>query len=360
MATVRFVHTGDLRLGSAVCGLQGCPDWLKKQAARAVRQSVSNAIQKTASVDADFLLISGSVAASGDDLPAALQWLNQQFAELRQQGIRLIAIADDAATRQQLSSVFDIVLSPTQRLQVSRTGTSRAELQIHEQQNQPATNLLTVGALPQQFPSNEPFAYWVAKPSGDQAAPFTSSRCHVVAANPLQAVTPSETFTGCCQIVEADLNSQSLAARSFETDVLRFARRHLALPGHSSPDQLVESIARASEEDIASAGHTLLVDWVVNGSLVASVASAEQWHESTLLNRTRQALQSGHKGIWPRTLRLTEPRISTSVQPGTAVATLLRLTSETVNGEAPDGESWKSYPLTPEVLTALQLLSRAA
>ncbi|MFN5286746.1 MAG: hypothetical protein ACK5KS_18175, partial [Planctomyces sp.] len=78
MSLVRFVHAGALRLGSPIVGLADSPEWLRRIAASAVRQSVIQFFDAAVAAGCQFVYVAGRLTEHSEDLPLAAQWLAAQ------------------------------------------------------------------------------------------------------------------------------------------------------------------------------------------------------------------------------------------------------------------------------------------
>lgn len=318
MSLIRFVHTDFLRLATPVSGVADTPGWLREQAAGSVRTAVRNVADTAINHNADFLLVAGSLTDSLPDLPLAVAWFEQITQRLQQSGVQVVVRATSPQEAALLAPVCDIVLGPDELLFASRRSTQDVHLRVTDHSH-PASDELTVAVGRELSPPDGRTVY-NATPATQCSA---ESDCHGVvgylslSAGAVQAVHPDEQFEYGCVVVEADTETRHLKSEFVATDVIRFAVEELTLNTAMSVESLASALVSASDSLDRSSARTLILDWVVDAELTADLRDVGQFDEFALLHRVRSAVQSGHRGVWPRrlsfqrsaTLRVATPEL---------------------------------------------------
>lgn len=318
MSLIRFVHTDFLRLATAVTGLADTPGWLREQAAGCIRTAVRNVADTAINHNADFLLVAGSLTESTADLPLAVMWFQQVTHRLRQAGVQVVVRASTAQEAALLAPVCDLVLGPDELLFASRRPSHDVHLRVCEN-HRSSSEELTV-SIGRELSPPEGRTVYNASPATQVSA---ESDCHGVvgylslSAGAVQAVDPQERFEYGCVVVEADTDTRLLKSEFVPTDVIRFAVEELTLNTAMTVESLASALVGASDSLDRSSPRTLILDWVVDAELTADLQDVGQFDEFALLHRVRSAVQSGHRGVWPRrlsfqrsaTLRVAAPEL---------------------------------------------------
>lgn len=314
MSVIRFLHTDGLRLGSPVTGLSESPDWLRSTATSAVRTAVTNAIEASVAGRCQFLFIAGRLTESHQDLDLAVTWLAAKSLVLKKHGIRLVLAGHPESDHAALRRLDAILMAPGQRLDVSGGPSGSTEFVVSSR---------TVAALPgalgievASFNSERPLAgmAYVAVPA-IQSSAATNSFDGVAAAHDRhlrlsagcpQAIGPAERGSFGCQLVEADLTRQSMTARFCSTDVIRFAQELVTCQPGLQASQLRELLKERSRVFGTAGRCTMVVEWIIDGQLSASLSDDECLCEPELLKVLRAGLHAGHTGTWPSRIRFSE------------------------------------------------------
>lgn len=287
MSVIRFLHTGHLRLGAAPGGLADSPGWLRQLSANAVRRAVLHLFETAVREDASLILVHGATAGTNADTEAACVWLNDNFAPLRKQGLRLVTI-DDSDHPSPLNQAFDIVLRPNEGLAVSRT---HNQLRL-----QPLTETHSHVDL-------------AILPDGHEVPSSTTawripdrSRAVTLPADTIQPLTPAEHSCGGAALVSADTTSAHVTVQQIPMAVLRYETEQIDLRGDVSASEVAERIPGQTDIQPARQGQTVVVDWILNANIEASAADLGALRPTHLLQQLRRRFQGGHTGIWPRSI----------------------------------------------------------
>lgn len=305
MSKIRFIHTDYLRLATPVSGIADAPGWLQKLATNCVRQATRNVIDVAIAHEVDFLLIAGGVTESSLDFPAAVEWLSHQFARLNQRGIQVVAVANSHHEASLLESICDLVISPDDQFYVSQG--QGHQCRIHQAASTGGDEVVV--CVGRQFGSVSGRTVYNAVPaiqSSDNCEASTRNGLLQISAGAVQAIGPSEAVEFGCVLVEADGQHKELSSEFIVTDVIRFATEDLDLSASTTVESLAAAISQASDSIGKSLSQTAVVDWCVNAELVGEISSVSRFAETEMLNRLRNDVQAGHRGVWPRRIEFTE------------------------------------------------------
>ena len=358
MSGIRFIHAANLRLGAAISGLHDGPNWLKQLALRAIRQAAIELVGKAQSTNSHLLVLSGQLAHTPQDQAIAIHWLNEQFAPLRRNGVRLAYLSDDQSLTDELSEVFDIVVPSHQMLCVTRRSGAGVNLTLQAKDWQPSASELVIGSdLLRKSGTCDGLVCRIVRnrnliPNSQQLSRHEIS----ISAGTTQSLGSHEPVTGACQFVEADFNQKSITGHIHETDSLRFVRRQVELKSARTAEQLVDAVSAECEALAPTNNRTYLVDWIIKGDFQTTTSAITQWNRASLLQSIRDALHSGHRGVWPATLQITTPRLSLTDLTNGAVTEFINL----LHREQESIEYQNSAALTDDLMTGLTTLTRAA
>lgn len=303
MSLIRFVHTDFLRLATPICGVADTPGWLREQAAGSVRNAVRNVADAAINHNADFVLVAGSITDSAADLHLATAWLAQVFQRLQQAGVQVVARAANEQQAALLAPICDIVLRHEEILAASQTHPRTTQLRSTVRSDF-SVNELAV-SIDRDVSPPEARTLYNAVPAQQCSA---DADCHGVvgylslSAGPVQAISPEERFEYGCIVVEADTDSRLLKSEFVPTDVIRFSVEELTLNSTMTVDSLASALVTASDSIDRSSARTLIVDWRIDAELTAALEETGRFDEFELLHRIRGAVESGHRGVWPRRL----------------------------------------------------------
>ncbi|MEZ6124954.1 MAG: hypothetical protein R3C49_17555 [Planctomycetaceae bacterium] len=367
MSGIRFVHTDFLRLGSPLTGIAQPPTWLQSLAAECVRTAVRNIVETTLARQAQLLVIAGSVCDSQEDLDPAVRWLNEQFAQLRRAGVRIAAFADDSRTATALGSVCDVVLTRSETLHVAPSGSG---LQLSRMSALSGScSGLTISAGASVTPDAARLLYQAVpavQPSAD--CDRTSVRGFLaLSAGAAQTVSPSETWNCGCIVVDADLNSRELTSTFSLCNPVRYASEQLDLSDVTTVERLTSEIVRATREADRHSGQTVIAAWQVRTGLTADVQELAGLDEQHLLQRLRNQLEAGHKGVWPASVTFTRSAtLQLSSSGGESVEQYFDVVTGTVDAYDVNTFADRRIVLrggagiSAELIAGLQLLNRVA
>ena len=366
MATIRFVHTDYLRLGTPLSGIASPATWLQQLATGAVRHAVRNVIETAITQKVDFLLIAGSVCESQEDLDPAVRWLAEQFIPLRREGIQVVAVADDHRTNVALGEICDIVLARSECLEVS--GSSNGGVQLSKRQHHSAHTaglVISAGHLPA---TDGGRLVYQAVP-GLQSTPDCSRVSHdgflSLTAGAVQTVNSHETWNCGCVVVDADLATRELSSTAFVSNPVRYVSEKLDLSQATTADRLISEITHASKALQRSSGQTVLVDWLVDTRLTSDLKELLRLDEAQLLHRLRNHLEAGHQGVWPRKIVFSQTADLQLTSAGNAaVEEYFDVITSTASTDEINGPDTPSVILlrgvAEELIAGLQLLDRVA
>ena len=307
MSEICFIHTDQLRLGGPVTGLAYTPDWLRQRAADSVRHAVRNMIETAVSHRADFVLISGAMVSDPTDAEAAAVWLQTQLEPLRRRGIRVVATAEATRDLASLNRLCDIVLRRNEVLRATRRDTGSVDLSSSVTTDNATSDLII--SIGQSAPSSSYGNLWYhvvpAVRSSVETEAVSNDRRLSASAGALQALNSSETGESGCLVVHADRSSQRLRAVFAATDALRFVTEQVHFNHTVSVESLTDELLRTSQTIRRSDSRTVVVNWVIDGVIANDSDQVSRLEEQALLTRLREALQAGHKGVWPQSLKFS-------------------------------------------------------
>lgn len=371
MSTIRFVHTDFLRLGTPLVGIAGPPTWLQQLATSSVRHAVRNVIEATITQQADFLLIAGGICDSPEDLESAAHWLNDQFAPLRREGIRVVAVSDDHRTTTALEQICDVVLSRSESLNATMDAHGSLRLTKSHQHNSRSGELVVTTDTQQArlpFENGGPHYHAVPalKATGDSERSSRQSTLSL-SAGAVQSINSTETGNCGCLVVDANLQTGELSSAFVVSNPVRFATENLNLAELTSPDRLVSEIVHASKSLQRSTGQTVIIDWQVNAPMKCDAHELSSLNQQQLLGRLRNHLEAGHQGVWPRSVRFRETADLQLLSPGgAAVEEYFEVVTGSVNTQHIDefGSSMSvmrgGQRITGALVAGLELLTDAA
>lgn len=302
MSQIRFVHTDFLRLATPISGVADTPGWLTEQAAGSVRNAVRNLADTAVNHDADFLIVAGSLTDSTPDLPLVVAWFQHIALRLQESGVQVVVSASTDQEAALLAPVCDIVLRPGELLHASLR---HQNVQLRTSHRGDATSEELTISIGRELSPPEGRTVYNAVP-GLQCSTDADSHGVVgylsLAAGAVQAVRPDERGEYGCIVVEADTESRLLKSEFVATDVIRFAQEDLSLKTTMTTESLAAALVSASESIDRSSAHTVILDWRIDAELAADLHDVGRLDEFELLHRIRSAVQSGHRGVWPRRL----------------------------------------------------------
>ena len=287
MSVIRFLHTGHLRLGAAPGGLADSPGWLRELSAGAVRHAVLHLFETAAREQAAFILVHGTAAHQPSDVDPACKWLTEQFAPLRRRGMRLVTF-EDSTSSPKLNEVFDIVLRPQDGLAVSE---SQGQIRLQPLSEFDASSELAI--VSSHSHASQATCVWRI-PNRDSENAFP--------ADTVQPLSPSEHSTGGAELITANSETAEVTTRQISTAVLSYETEMIDLQGNVPASEVVERIPRQTDLRPARPGQTVMVDWVLNATIMASPAELGMLKPNHLLQQLRGRFQGGHTGIWPRSI----------------------------------------------------------
>ena len=317
MFGIRFVHTDHLRLASPVTGLAAAPEWLRRQARDATRQAVINVCDIARNWGADFLLIAGRLSESADDLPNVIAWLAAPLADLRRRGTAVaIATAGDTAELPGLADICDVLIRSGERLDVDRT---LGKFCLNAVPARRVCNSdLSVCFMSQASNGIQANCRYLVEPAVRQETKMADQGHTVYSAGSPQGLQPGEEGSFGCLLIAAE---QGNVETTFETtDILRFATAAIDDRPIRCSNDVINAVMDASRELARRELGTWIVDWRIEQRIQCYSEIADFIPED-LLRRVREALQSGHVGIWPRRIdvepqeiRLVQDRVPSSLR----------------------------------------------
>jgi hypothetical protein len=330
MSQVRLLITGAWRLGDALVGLNDSPEWLRRTAASAVRQSVQTVLDTAIARGCHLIFVAGRIA-SPENFAVSAAWLRERAAVLKTRGIRLV-LADHDADELSLLAPLDVVCVPAgSGFVVSRDG---ADLRLSN--------------------STAPGDFRIV--AGDSAARTTCDRsCRITAAGAfgghlhVPAVSPQrlsadESSGGHCTVVTLDPLTGEMRVQEQTTQVLEFLQVEEFFEAGTTLPQLLKRLAERSRT-LPRSGPVQLVDWRVGGQLRLSLWDDSAPREQDLLYALRGLLNAGHAGAWPLRLQFND-RFEVELCSGSS-RLLTGICSRTMSGLGPGSE-------IPELLHQLQ------
>lgn len=306
MSLVRFVHAGALRLGSPIVGLADSPEWLRRIAASAVRQSVIQLFEAAVAAGCQFVYVAGRVTEHTEDLRLATQWLSGQQERLRAAGVQLVLAGEDAAAAVAAGGLSAVVVPAGQYLQV-RSDLTGWHLSVV------SADRISAGSL------------CLGSGSGLKS-PGVIHYQSPADAGLVQPLSAAESGNSGCQLCEADLQRQSVSVRTCAVEVLRFVRERLNCPDGTTPQELLQLLNAASRSLAGSRG-TTVVEWEIDGRFTAAGPEGGLLCEVDLLRELRAGVCAGHTGAWPARIRFSD---RSELSLGSGMEVLCRELTETV------------------------------
>ena len=314
MSVIRFLHTDSLRLGSPISGLSDSPDWLRKVAGSAVRTAVTNVIEAAIAGRCSLLLIAGRLTESSQDLELAITWLKAQTVVLREHGIRLAIAGHPESDHAALRRLDAILVAPGQRMDVWSNGTERIECSVSSASAPGREGVLGIEVSTESGRRPQADLAYVAVPSLTPSSTADSidgvavshDRLLRISAGCPQSIGPMERGAYGCQLVEVDLSRRVLTARTFMTDVIRFAQELISCRQGMAASQLGDLLKERSQSLATNGRRTIVVEWIIDGNLWLSGAITEPLSEFELLKDLRNSLHAGHSGAWPCRIRFSD------------------------------------------------------
>jgi len=284
MSLVRFVHAGALRLGSPILGLTDSPDWLKRIAVSAVRQSVIQLFDAAVAAGCQFVYVAGRLTEHTEDLRLASLWLAGQQRRLQSAGVRLVLAGPDAAAAVSAGGLSALVVPRGEHL-VVRSAADGLRFSTESSAVAPTGSLCFLAPGSQR----------------QTGAICFDSALHE---GPLQPLSAAESGGGGV-LCEADLERQELSVKPCGVQVLRFASERLSCPDGTTPEELL-SLLHAASRSLAGSRGTTVVEWEIDGRLSGAASSGARLCEAELLRELRVSLRAGHAGAWPARIRFSE------------------------------------------------------
>lgn len=354
MSDIKFFHCNDLRLGSALPGLINSPSWLQTLAENAFRQATRNLIDQAIARQVHFVLISGSICDSSEDLISAVHWLTDERRRLNKRGIRLVLSAPGQHQAEQLSPAADHVIRPHEFLHVRRIPQLR--LNVAAESDRDAE--LSICQSPQR-PSGSPLVYEVRSPADRSQVPRSRSDdgCLAAAAGCVQVTSSDETAPGGVLLVEAHPATRFLRAEPVSTDVLRFTERTVHVKTCDQSADIVEELLRRSQDLAGDFDGTTVVDWAVETQLHTSSVDIGAFRTEQLLQSLQTRLHGGHRGVWARRIRYTADSTIQHDCTDSLFGQLLRLPQDNAEGAV---ATMRCRRLDDVLIEGLALLQKAA
>lgn len=298
MSGIRFVHTDHLRLGSSIRGLANPPEWLRRQARDAGRESVQKLISVAGSRNAQFLYVGGRCTETNAFLPGVIQWLKQPFSQLRARGTAVVMTAESSDEVAALAEICDAVVEPGQRLDVARRGSHLELRPVPIDASTSAELVIEPAGESRQDQHVTARCHYVVDPAAVLRS-TGSNRQEIHRAGSPQAIDPEETGEHGCLLVEAHPETGAINATFEATDVIRFKKLTLTETAVTATHRISEAIINASRQLARQESRTMVVDWRIDHP-VDSRTGRLLLREDSLLKATREMMQEGHVGIWPR------------------------------------------------------------
>lgn len=363
MSEFRFCHIDHLRLGAPLEGLDGCPSWLRSAAVGAVRESIRRLFDVVVSQDCQFLLLGGRVAESPEWNAAAIAWLAPQCAALEERGISL-AVCGNASERTAWSRVPQAVwFSRNESLYVAPDVSGRLRLATGE--IPPSRPHCAIRADRRETTSAGSCVSYVMVPAqrpGSLTQKSSVGGVLVNSAGSPQSVSPAETGVFGCQLVEGNLDRNSLVARFVPLNPVRFESAAVSLAGLESAEEIVAACVDAVQSFCGSTSSTAVVDWELRDWSVPLAADEGISVADELLHMLRHRFRNGHLGLWPRRLRFDSHScrgLRRTARP--AMRALANAITESSGGREPSsGEHARVGDTAERLMVAAEFLSRAA
>jgi len=297
MSGIRFVHVDHLRLASPVTGLDAAPEWLRRQARDASRQTVINLCDLAQNRDVDFVLIAGRLAESADDIPRVLAWLREPLGQLRRRGIKVAITADDWLDSVDVSEVCDVVIRSGERLDADRQD---AEIRLDAlPAGRTGTADVTVGFRCDSGSGATSACHYLISPAVHRRVMSEFGGDKVYSAGALQALHPNEEGPFGCLLVDTDPGTGRTEVTFEATDVLRFATETIRDAEVHTADDVSSAVLSASQPLARMQTGTLIVDWRIERDVKCSSSIAD-FSPAEMLHSVRNAMQKGYLGVWPR------------------------------------------------------------
>ncbi len=349
MSSIRFVHSDYWRLAESIAGLASAPEWLRRQARDATRDSVVSTLNLAGTHHADFVFIGGSCTSDTAFSTSVADWLSEQLGLLRRQGIQLVMAESGMSA---IDSLADIILRPGERLHANRID-GRVRLTASHLTDG-ADSDLTISTADSGPTSHGTCNYVYSPQLRHEIA--TSDHMHAVySAGATQAHGPSEAGAFGCLLVNAVPNQRDATATFHSTDTLRFESRTIEAVAAHSRQEICERLMEESRVLTRQVSLTTVVDWRID-TPVASRNTLEFLRSDQILDSVRAAMQTGHLGVWPRRVAVCPPSLRLADDLDDVGTGTLR--TFLIDEAASTGRSTQAR--FDQLVTGVRLLNRAA
>jgi hypothetical protein len=349
MSDIRFVHTDYWRLADSIAGLATAPEWLRRQARDATRDSVLATLNLASTRNADFIFVGGSCTDDKMFYASVADWLREPLNMLRRQGIRVVMAESHLPA---INELADVIVRPNERVHASRTdGTVRlTTANAHEDFR--CDLAISTGDC---GPSANATCNYLYSPQLRHEIAHAQHRNPVYSAGATQAHSPAETGEFGCLLVAATASHHDVTTSFHSTDTLRFDKRTIDGMTAHNRQRICDEIVEESRVLARQVSLTTVVDWQITSPL-DGVRTLELLRSDEILDLVRADLQTGHLGVWPRRVAVFPANLqmatqSNDIRPDTLRTLLFDEATATGSGSQAGFE---------QLVTGARLLNRAA
>jgi|GEM_PF-2848816 len=349
MSSIRFVHSDYWRLAESIAGLASAPEWLRRQARDATRDSVVSLLNLASTHHVDFVFVGGRCTDDTAFSTSVADWLSEPLGLLRRQGIQIVMAESRIPA---MDSLADVVVRPGERLHAGRLDgrvrltTSHPSEEIHSDLAISAGDCGPSRLALVNYLYSPQLRHEIARP--DHSVP-------VYSAGATQAHGPTETGRFGCLVVDVEPQQNAVNTEFHSTDTVQFESRTMEAVASNGHQEICERLVEESRALARQVSQTTVVDWRIN-TPVTCPDTVEFLRSEQILDAVRAAMQTGHLGVWPRRVAVCLPnlRLAGDIDdfgPGTLKTLLLDETVSTGRSTQVGFE---------QLVTSVRLLNRAA
>lgn len=350
ITVIRVLCTDSLRLGSALSGLASSPEWLRRSATNAVRQSVTNLFDAAILARCQAVVVCGRVVEDARNLETALRWLKPYCQRLQDKNISLIIAGHSSADfslLQQLPATSVVECHQPFLLKTMAGGLTVAAAEDESAAQGDCLLIRRSTADLDKFPSLLLRGGQVPTEQCE-ASEFTveGQECPQLIVGCPQAISPAESGAHGGFVVDLT-EDRTLSARFVATDSLRYHRDEVSFQDPVDRQELLLKLKQVGRSRAVSR-RVHVADWIIHGTLICGETTQQSLEESRLLQDLRESLQGGLAGFWPRRIQLADNCELHCSEPN------LQVFLQDLMNNPPDGDSVDRIGVLQELLGAVQ------